>query len=342
MLLIQHREETEEVNSVEILLEIKNLKVSFNTEEGKVEALDGVNLKIKKGEFHALIGETGCGKTVTGLSVLGLLDNNAKVESGQIIYKGVNLLEFDEKQLQQKIRGKEIAMIFQDPSTSLDPIFTIEEQMLEALENQEELTKEEKLEIIIEELKKVKLPDIEELLKKYPHQLSGGMKQRVMIAMMLSCKPSLLIADEPTTALDVSTQAQFLKVLEDLKNGLNITVLYITHNLAVVSEICDTVSVMYAGRIVETAPLREIFKNPQHPYTYKLLHSVLGIETSIEDLQEIPGSVPRLINPPSGCRFHPRCDEMDEICKLEIPKLQEISNGHYVACHKRVVEWIKH
>ena len=317
------------------LIEIDKLKLSFDTEEGKVEALDGISFNIQEGTFHGLIGETGCGKSITGLSIMGLLDNNALIEGGQIRYKGRDLLKLSEKQFQNEIRGNEIAMIFQDPSSSLNPVFTVENQIKEVVRMYSKAAKSQFKEIVVQQLKNVKLPDAEQLIYKYPHQLSGGMKQRVMIAMMLACNPSLLIADEPTTALDVSIQAQFLKVIRDLKEEFNMTVLYITHNLAVVSEICDRVSVMYAGRIVETASVRDLFKDPQHPYTYKLIHSVLGVENTLDELEEIPGSVPKLINPPKGCRFHPRCEERIDICDKEIPETKEIKPGHTVACHRR-------
>jgi oligopeptide/dipeptide ABC transporter ATP-binding protein len=317
------------------LLEIDKLKLSFDTEEGKVEALDGISFNIQEGTFHGLIGETGCGKSITGMSIMGLLDSNALIEGGQIRYKGRDLLKLSEKQFQNEIRGNEIAMIFQDPSSSLNPVFTVENQIKEVVRMYSKAAKPQYKEIVVQQLKNVKLPDAEQLLYKYPHQLSGGMKQRVMIAMMLACNPSLLIADEPTTALDVSIQAQFLKVIRELKEKFNMTVLYITHNLAVVSEICDRVSVMYAGRIVETATVHDLFKDPQHPYTYKLIHSVLGVENTLDELEEIPGSVPKLINPPSGCRFHPRCEERIDICDKETPETKEIKPGHTVACYRR-------
>ncbi len=321
---------------MEDILKLNNLHVSFTTEEGEVKALAGVNFTLKKGTFHGLIGETGCGKSVTGLTVLQLLDNNAIIKGGNILYKGEDLLKKNEREMQRDIRGNEIAMIFQDPGSSINPVFTIENQVSEAVKMYKNTKKEKEVrEIVIEELKKVKLPDVENLLNKYPHQLSGGMKQRVMIAMMLACNPNLLIADEPTTALDVSIQAQFIKVLKELKEKLNMTVLYITHDLAVVSEICDYVSVMYAGRIVENVSVKDLFKNPVHPYSYKLVHSVLGVETNLDDLEEIPGSVPRLIDPPTGCRFHPRCEEAIDICSKQVPVLKEVGNQHYVACHRR-------
>ena len=317
------------------ILDINDLKVSFSTEEGELKALNGVNISIKEGTFHGLIGETGCGKSVTGRSIMKLLDNNSIIKGGKILYKNEDLLEKTEREMQDDYRGNELAMIFQDPGSSLNPVFTIENQLKESVKMYRNARKNRYREMIIAELKKVKLPDVENLLEKYPHQLSGGMKQRVMIAMMLACNPSFLIADEPTTALDVSIQAQFLEVLNDLKEKLQMTVLYITHDLAVISEICDYVSVMYAGNIVEEVSVAELFKNPVHPYTDKLVHSLLGPETKIEDLVEIPGSVPRLIDPPSGCRFHPRCDEEENICKEKRPRLKEVDDNHYVACHRR-------
>lgn len=321
---------------MEDLLKIKNLKLSFKTEEGIVEALDGINLNIKKGFFNGLIGETGCGKSITGLSILGLLDNNAIIEKGEIIYKNKDLLKYNEKKMQKEIRGNEIAMIFQDSSSSLNPVFTIYNQVEESVKMYRKASKEQHKKIVMDELRKVNLPDVENLLKKYPHQLSGGMKQRVMIAMMLACKPTLLIADEPTTALDVSIQAQFIQVLKNLKEIFNMTFLYITHDLAVVNEICDFVSVMYAGKIVENISVKGLFTNPTHPYTYKLVNSVLTAETKLENLEEIPGSVPKLINPPSGCRFHPRCHKAKKICEEIAPKLIEINQNHFVACHNRI------
>jgi len=315
------------------IFEIRDLALSFDTEEGEVEALDGVTFSIRNGSVTGLIGETGCGKSVTGQSILGLLDENAQIKRGEIIYKGDDLLTKTDRELEKEIRGKEIAMIFQDPGSSLNPVFTVEEQITEAIRTHQNRGRAINRQLAIEQLERVKLPDAEQLMKRYPHELSGGMKQRVMIAMMLSCNPSLLIADEPTTALDVSIQAQFIKVLRGIKKELNTSILYITHDLAVISEICDYVSVMYAGRIVEDLRVETLFNNPLHPYSRKLVHSVPGVETSLSDLEEIPGSVPRLINPPQGCRFHPRCDQSKTICSEKIPDLQRVGPDHYLACH---------
>ena len=316
------------------ILEIEDLAVSFNTEEGEVEALDGVTFSAISGSVTGLIGETGCGKSVTGLTVLGLLDQNAWIKRGKVIYKGEDLLEKSERELEKHVRGREIAMIFQDPGSSLNPVFTVEEQITEAIKMYQNAGRKKNRDLAVEMLERVKLPDAVQLLRRYPHELSGGMKQRVMIAMMLSCNPSLLIADEPTTALDVSIQAQFIKVLREIKEELGTSILYITHDLAVISEICDRVSVMYAGRIVENLSVRELFHEPIHPYTIKLVHSVPGVETKLSDLEEIPGSVPRLIDPPTGCRFHPRCEEEGNECSSQVPVLKRVGPGHEVACHK--------
>lgn len=315
------------------LLEIKNLSLDFLTEEGTVKALDDVNITVRKGEIHGLIGETGCGKSVTSLTTLGLLDNNARIRGGKVLYKGVDLLEMDEEELRRKVRGNEISMIFQNPSTSLNPVYTAGEQIKESIVLYQGDDKKEAEQLVLGELDRVKLPDPEDVYEKYPYELSGGMQQRVMIAMMLACNSNLLIADEPTTALDVSIQAQFLKVLQELKESEGLSILYITHDMAVISEICDVVTVMYGGQIAETADVFDLFKNPKHPYTIGLIHSVPGVEESIENFETIPGTVPRLINPPSGCRFHPRCEYAQEICKEKRPELEEISKDHFVACH---------
>jgi len=292
-----------------------------------------VSLTVKKGEIHGLIGETGCGKSVTSLTTLGLLDNNAIIRGGKVLYKGVDLLKLKEKTLRKEVRGNEISMIFQNPSTSLNPVYTAGEQIRESIVLYQSDDKEEAQRLVLDELDRVKLPDPEDVYEKYPHELSGGMMQRIMIAMMLACNSNLLIADEPTTALDVSIQAQFLKVLEELKEKEDLSILYITHDMAVISEICDVVTVMYGGQIAETAEVHDIFNNPRHPYTKGLIHSVPGVKLDIEEFETIPGTVPRLINPPPGCRFHPRCEYAQEICKEKKPSLEYIDNDHFVACH---------
>lgn len=322
-----------EIEHGEEILNIDDYKLNFITEEGTVKALDGIDITVRKGEIHGLIGETGCGKSVTSLSILGLLDNNARIDGGKIIYKGRNLLELNENELRKEIRGNEISMIFQDPGSSLNPVYTAGDQIKESVVLYQSKDKDEVRKLVLDELDRVKLPDPEDVYEKYPHELSGGMKQRVMIAMMLACNSDLLIADEPTTALDVSIQAQFLKVLKTLQRENDLSILYITHDMAVVSEVCDRVTVMYAGQIVEDANVEDLFKNPKHPYTIGLIHSVPGVETSIDDFETIPGTVPRLINPPSGCRFHPRCTYSKEICKKEKPKLEKADSNHLVSCH---------
>ncbi|MCD6276387.1 MAG: ABC transporter ATP-binding protein [Thermoplasmata archaeon] len=327
---------------MEELLRVEDLHTYFYTYEGVVKAVDGVSFDIRKGEIFGLVGETGCGKSVTALSIIGLIDDPGKIVGGKIIFKGKNLLELGEEEM-RKIRGKEISMIFQEPMTALNPVYTIGDQMIELLLLHEEgianirkapkELREEKKKKAIEMLRLVRMPDPERTIDSYPHELSGGMRQRAMIAMMLATKPSLLIADEPTTALDVTVQAQILNILMDMRDQLGISILLITHDLSVIAEVTDRVGVMYAGNIVEVADTFTIFQNPKHPYTVGLMEAIPKITEKKEMLKSIRGSVPNLIYPPSGCRFHPRCDYMKPICKKKKPKLVEVEPGHLVACH---------
>ncbi|NJD98500.1 ABC transporter ATP-binding protein [Thermococcus sp. LS1] len=312
------------------VLEIRDLYINFRTMWGVAKVLNGVSFEIREGEIFGLVGETGCGKSVTALSVLRLLPSNAQI-LGEILFKGENLLEKSEEEM-RKLRGKEISIIFQDPMTSLNPLFKIGDQMVDIITLHEGLNKEEAWEHAKNLLKSVGLSDPERILNSYPHELSGGMRQRIMIAMALSSNPSLLIADEPTTALDVTIQKQILKLILDLRDRYNFSVLLITHDLGVVAEVCDRVGVMYAGNIVEIAPTEELFENPLHPYTQGLL-SVVPDPRTKKPLKPLGGSVPSLLNPPVGCRFHPRCDYAKDICSRVKPELIERSPGHFVACH---------
>lgn len=316
-----------------VLLSIRNLKTHFYTEEGVVEALDGVNLDIMQGETLGLVGETGCGKSVTALSIMRLIPSPpGQIVAGEIIFEGENLLEKSPAEMRQ-IRGAKISMIFQDPTTSLNPVYTIGDQVGEAIWLHRKTDKELTWKRVVEALKMVRIPDAEERAANYPHQFSGGMRQRAMIAMMLSCWPSLLIADEPTTSLDVTIQAQVLLLMQELQRELGMSILLITHNLGVVAEMCDRVGVMYSGNVVELADVESLFETPLHPYTQGLLGSVPRPDRDLEDLAIIPGSVPSLINPPPGCRFHPRCLHAKEICRHEKPKELMVKRGHMVACH---------
>jgi oligopeptide/dipeptide ABC transporter ATP-binding protein len=314
------------------LLEIDNLKTYFFTWAGMVKAVDGVSLRINDGETLGLVGESGSGKSVTALSILGIIPKPGKIIGGKILYKGENLLEKDEDEM-EKIRGKEIAYIFQDPSTSLNPVFTISSQLTELIRRHQKVTKKEALAKSLELLKLVEIPDPEVKISNYPHQLSGGMKQRIAIARALSCQPNLLLADEPTTALDVTIQAQILDLLKKLKQKLGMAMILITHDMGVVAEVADRIIVLYAGRVCESAITRTIFRNPLHPYTKALLEAVPNLALKREKLKVIPGAIPNLIDPPSGCRFHPRCEFAKEgICTLEMPSLIEFEPDHFVAC----------
>ncbi len=319
---------------VETILDVKNLVVEFDTEEGIVKALNGVSFSLKKGEILGIVGETGCGKSVTVYTVLKLLPMPpARIVSGEVIYKGRDLLKLSEEEL-RKIRGKEIAMIFQEPMTSLNPVFTVGKQLMDVILLHRKVSKEEAREIALKALEDVRMQDPELIMKKYPHELSGGMRQRVMIAMALSCNPEILIADEPTTALDVTIQAQILGIIKEMQSKHGMSVIFITHDLGVVAQLCNRVVVMYAGTVVEMASIDTIFKNPVHPYTRGLLESIPKMDKKQEKLRSIPGMVPNLVSPPPGCRYHPRCERfLKGLCDKEAPKLLEVEKDHFVACH---------
>jgi peptide/nickel transport system ATP-binding protein len=314
------------------ILEIENLRTYFDTWAGIVKAVDGVSLDVREGETLGLVGESGSGKSVTALSILGIVPRPGKTIEGKIIYKGENLLEKTENEM-QKIRGKEIGYIFQDPATSLNPVFSISDQLTEVIRRHQDVTKTEALEKAIELFRLVEIPDPEIKIWNYPHQLSGGMKQRMAIARALSCQPSLLLADEPTTNLDVTIQAQILELMKNLKKKLGMSMILITHDMGVVASVADRICVMYAGRICESADTKTIFYKPMHPYTIALLEAVPNIAVKKEKLRIIPGSIPNLITPPSGCRFHPRCDFADATCTSKVPPLVEMEPDHRVACH---------
>ncbi len=324
--------------SNESLLQVEDLKTYFFTEAGVVKAVDGVSLKLHPRETLGIVGESGCGKTVTALSILHLVpDPPGKIVGGKVLFDGQDLLALDEEEI-RKVRGRAIAMIFQEPMTSLNPVFTIGNQIAEVIRLHQSLAKVAARRRAVEMLAMVGIPDPHRRAPDYPHQLSGGLRQRAMIAMALSCRPKLLIADEPTTALDVTIQAQILELLLKLKQELGMAVILITHDLGVIAETVQRVAVMYAGMIVEEAPVKELFRNPLHPYTQGLIESMprLGMGSHQEKpLKAIPGVVPDLLDLPLGCRFAPRCGEVIAECHKAVPALREVRPGHWVRCIRR-------
>ena len=317
------------------LLEIRDLKTWFKTDDGMVRAVDGVSLSINPGETLAVVGESGCGKTVTARSVLKLIDMPpGRFENGQILWKGRDLIPLPASEM-DKIRSREIAMVFQEPMTSLNPVYTVGKQIAESLRAHGILTGRAAIDGAIEMLRLVQIPNPERRINDYPHQFSGGMRQRVMIAMALACKPQLLIADEPTTALDVTIQAQILDLLADMKTRFGMAIMLITHAMGVVAENAQRVVVMYAGKVVEEADVGELFAHPRHPYTQGLIRSIPRVDAAAhgrERLAQIPGSVPSLLNPPTGCRFAARCSFAIDACRNAEPPLRQVTHNHKVAC----------
>lgn len=325
------------------ILEIKDLQIEFDTFEGISHVLDGIHLSLEQGDTLGLVGETGCGKSITAKAILRLLlTPPAHIVSGEILFQGENLLNKSEEEMKE-IRGRQIAMVFQDPMTFLNPVFTIEEQLVDVIlahgrkngsgNGEKRLGRNQALHIAIELLREVKIPEPEFRIKSYPHEFSGGMRQRVLIAMALSRSPQILIADEPTTALDVTIQAQILRLMDELVQKHGHSVLLISHDLGVVARVCKRIAVMYAGNIVENCSTVQLFKRPLHPYTQGLLNSILTFSKREETAQGIKGMIPDLIQPPSGCRFHPRCLSMMDICQKEKPPMIEFEAGHWVSCH---------
>jgi oligopeptide/dipeptide ABC transporter ATP-binding protein len=321
---------------MEPIIQVKNLKTYFNTDEGVAHAVDDVSFSVYPGETLGIVGESGCGKSVTSLSIMKLIPQPPGFfAGGEILYKGRNVLDIPEDDMRE-IRGNKISMIFQEPMTSLNPVFTVGHQIEEAIIIHQGLNKEDAREKALEMLRLVSIPSPEQRIDEYPHQLSGGMRQRIMIAMALSCNPEVLIADEPTTALDVTIQAQILELIQKLQSELGLAVIMITHDLGVVAEVCDRVIVMYAGQIVEQGNVKEIFKNPQHPYTKGLLASIpqMGEDSGDEKLYNIKGMVPSATHFPEGCHFNPRCEKVVDKCKIESPilELKNVKNQHHVRC----------
>ena len=313
------------------LLEIHDLHTFFKTKKGIVKAVNGVSYSVEPGKTLGVVGESGSGKSVSAMSILKLLDGNGYIDSGEIIFDGKNLADVSVKDM-CKIRGNEISVIFQEPMTSLNPIFTVERQLSEPFIIHQGMNKKEAAEKVVEMLKDVRIPNPEAVAKQYPHQLSGGMRQRVMIAMALVCKPEILIADEPTTALDVTIQAQILDLMNQLKKETGTSILFITHDLGVVAEVCDDVAVMYCGRVVERGDVKTIFANPSHPYTKGLLGSIPRLGDAGKELKSIPGNVPNPKYMPKGCKFEPRCPYASEKCREEEPGFFQIEEGHISRC----------
>lgn len=314
------------------LVEFKDLKTYFYTEDGIVQAVDGVSFKIRQGETVGVVGESGCGKSVTAMSLMRLIPNPpGKIIAGEILFEGKNILELSDDKMRE-IRGNDISVIFQEPMTSLNPVFTIGDQIDEVLMLHQNMNKVQAKEKSVEMLKLVGIPRAEKIVDCYPHELSGGMRQRAMIAMAIACNPKLLIADEPTTALDVTIQAQILDLMRNLKDKLNSSIMLITHDLGVIAEMADYVVVMYCGKVIEEAPVVELFKNPLHPYTVGLLNSKPTIDKDKERLYSIPGQVPNPIGLIEDCHFCPRCEKAFEKCRIHEPNLININETHKVAC----------
>lgn len=314
----------------DIMLDIKDLTIHYSTEGGVVHAVEGLNLTLGRGESLGFVGETGAGKTTTALGIMRLIPNPpGKIVSGEIIFNGENLLTKSESEM-RKIRGEKIAMIFQDPMTSLNPVITVDKQIAEMISLHKNVSHSEALKLAGDMLELVGIR--RERMHDYPHQFSGGMKQRVVIAIALACDPELLIADEPTTALDVTIQAQVLELMKELKQKFSASMILITHDLGIVADICDKVAIMYAGRVVEYADKRSLYTNPIHPYTRGLFRSVPDIDEDVDELPVIPGLMPDPVNLPSGCAFHPRCNMAGPECAKVRPDMQEAEAGHYVAC----------
>ncbi|MCZ2257239.1 ABC transporter ATP-binding protein [Sporosarcina sp. G11-34] len=313
------------------LLEVQDLRTSFYTDDGEVKAVDGVSFKLPKGKTLGIVGESGSGKSITALSILRLLASNGKIIGGEVKFKGENLIDYSDNQM-RSIRGNAISMIFQEPMTSLNPVFTVGQQIGESLIKHKMMSKRDAQNKAVDLLKLVGIPSPEARVKNYPYELSGGMRQRVMIAMALACDPEMLIADEPTTALDVTIQAQILGLIKELQHRLGMSVIFITHDLGVVAETCDYVAVMYAGQVVEYTDVYSLFREPRHPYTIGLLNSLPRHDVDQEKLEPIHGNVPNVNDMPVGCRFAPRCPAATDLCRAELPELMKDDDGNDVRC----------